>query len=172
MLQDLEYWRCIWFTKAVGIQILNLSLVGEVDFLSCVIHNRLKQIHQYALQYSLIVSFQMYVMCFMNAQFLCSKWNTVHNTHKKASYELRAPNNKIPAMVYDDTPINAQFWVYTAILHWNTTNSYMVWSLWDNHQGVCTSNDPALDVKDHFCFTTFIRLWLGLIWLSGQLFAS
>ena len=73
VLHDLEYRRCISFTKAVSIQVLNLSLLGEVDFLLCVIHYRLKLTHQYALEYSLNVSFQMYAMCFVNAQFLCSK---------------------------------------------------------------------------------------------------
>jgi len=89
-----------------------MSLVGEVDFLlcTCIIHNRLKQIHQYALEYSTIVYLQMYVVCFVNAQFLCSKWNTSHSTHKNASYKCTTSNNKIPAMIYDATPTDAQFW--------------------------------------------------------------
>ena len=78
------------------------------------------------------------------AQFLCYTWNTFHITHKNASYELTAANNKVSDMIYNDTLTNAQFWVNTALLLWNITNSYMVWSLWDDHQGVHTSNDPVL----------------------------
>ena len=50
-------------------------------------------------------------------------------------------------LIYNNSPTNAQFYMFIQLFYIENNKPYILWTLRDHHQGDCTSIKSASDIK-------------------------